>query len=167
VIRTILAVLLFSSQALAWAPAAQVQRITNDASANKYDLLAAVALNASAATRTITVPVAQARLSTGDGYSRLIVGVDFTYAAATTVTLTPTCSLDGGTTYFSVTSTAITAGAGAVSLYVDTYTTSAASAKFSVGYDVGACTHFKIVFGGASAGAGDLVDIQAALTVGE
>jgi hypothetical protein len=165
--RVLALVLLLPSTALAWAPAAQVQRLTKDSSTNDFNLLEGVALNATAALRTITVPIAQAKAATGEGYEKLVVVVDFTYNAATTVVLTPTCSIDGGSTYASETSTAITAGAGSVSIYADTYTTGAASAVFRVVYDVAGCTHYKIVFSGASAGASDLVDVQAALTVGE
>lgn len=166
-IRTFLLVLLLPATALAWAPPAQVQRITNDASTNKYNKIESVALNATAALRTLTVEVAQVKRTTGDGYEKLVVVVDFTWAAASTVVLTPTCSIDGGSTYASETSTSIAAGAGTVSPYADTYTTGGASAVFRVVYDVSGCTHYKIVFSGASAGATDLIDVQAALTVGE
>lgn len=163
----LIAALLIPSAALAYAPQSKVQWLTKDSSTNDYNLLEAVALNATAATRTITVPISQVQSRAGEGFEKLVVGVEFTYAAASTVVLTPTCSMDGGSTYFSETSTAIAAGAGTVSLYTDTYTTGGASASFRLVYDVSSCTHYKIVFSGASAGATDLVDVQAALVVGE
>lgn len=114
-------------------------------------VLDAVALNASAATRTFALDV--------QSMSKLLVWVDFTYAAATTVVLTPSASPNGGTLYGRVTSTAVAAGAGTVSLYTDTYTTGAASAIFLVEYDVRGMDYFKVVFSGASAGASDLVTV--------
>jgi hypothetical protein len=108
-----------------------------------------------------------AKQSGDGGFEKLVVVIDYTYSAATTVTVTPTCSVDGGSTYASETSTAISAGAGTVSVYSDTYTTGAANAVLRLVYDVSGCTNYKLVFDGASAGAGDLVDVQASLVVGE
>ena len=159
--------LLCTSQALSYAPRAQVKRFVREASSNDYNVLEAVALNAAAATRTYTVSAGALTDAPSDGFAKLVVVIDYTYSAATTVTVTPTCSLDGGSTYASETSTSIAAGAGTVSVYSDTYTTGGANAVLRLVYDVSGCTHYKLVFGGASAGAGDLVDVQAALVVGE
>jgi len=129
----------------------------NDVSVNPRNILAAVALNASAAARTITL--------SSEGFSDLRVLVFYTYSAATTVTAQATCSYDG-TNYVRITSRAITAGASVLSLFADTYTTGGASADFSLEYSVSGCRKVKVLFGGASAGAGDLVNIQAVATVG-
>jgi len=131
----------------------------NSASANTFNILEGVALNATEATRTVTVELA-------GRYSHARVGVSFTWAAASTVVLTPYCSQDNGTSYLPVTARSVTAGAGAISPLVDTYTTSGASADFSIEYGVSGCTHFRIVFSGASGGASDLIGVQLSATVG-
>lgn len=165
---TLCIALLAPWQALAWAPRAQAVRVLNMASTNDYNVLEAVALNASAATRTITTQVGTlGQGGNGDGFAKLLVVIDYTYSAATTVTVLPSCSQDGGSTYGQETSTAIASGAGTVSAYSDTYTTGAASKILRLGYDVSGCTHYKLVFGGASADASDLVDVQLTLFVGE
>jgi uncharacterized protein with beta-barrel porin domain len=162
-----LVTLLVASHAMAYAPAAQVVPYINDAATNKFNVLEGVALNATAATRTLTVQVSDVRKTAKDGYRKLIVVVKHTYSAATTLTATPTCSMDGGTTYASETSTSISAGAGTVSVYSDTYTTGAANSVLRLVYDVSGCTNYKVLFGGASGGAGDLINVQAALMVAE
>jgi hypothetical protein len=145
----------------------KVQRLTKGTSTNIYNLLEGVALNASAALRTITVPIAQVKAAGGDGFDKLVVAVEFTWAAASTVVLTPTLSIDGGSTYVADTNTVFTAGAGAIAARVDTYTTGGASATFRSTFDVPGCTHYKIVFSGASGGATDLIDVQAVLVGGD
>lgn len=129
----------------------------NGASTNARNILEGVALNATAADRTITVPT--------EGFSKLRVLVFYTYSAATTVTAQVTCSYDG-TTYARVTSRAVSSGTATLSLVADEYTTSAADADFMIEYDVRGCKTVKVLFGGASAGAGDLVDVQAIATAG-
>lgn len=66
-------------------------------------LLSAVACNASAANRTLS-------LSNPDGYGVAILQFDFTYNAATAITLTCNVSLDGGTTYAPLQSCAVSSG---------------------------------------------------------
>lgn len=124
-------------------------------------VLGGVALNASAATRTATVT------GLGKKYSRLIWQVDYTYSAATTVTLTCSGSTNEAASYGVKTSTSVSAGAGTVSAYVDTYTTGGASNNLLIEYDVAGLDAFKCVFGGASAGAGDLVTVYATAVVGQ
>lgn len=126
-------------------------------------MLEAVALNASAGTRTLTLPLSTnfSRGTDGPTYAKVKLVINYTYSAATTVVVTYTSSIDGGTTYGSETSTAIAAGAGTVSVYTDTYTTGSANAIIKLSYDVAGCTHAKFVFSGASAGAGDLINVQA------
>ncbi len=170
-IVTCLAVLLSASTAFAWAPRAQVHRLKNYASSNDWNLLEAVALTAAAGSRTITRQLASADGGgdgLGDGWAQIKITIDYTYSAATAVTVTPSCSLDGGNTYGRETSTSISSGTGTISLYTDSYTTGGASAVLNLAYDVSGCTHVKLVFAGTgSPAAGDLIDVQAALVVGE
>lgn len=126
--------------------------------------LSAVALNASAGTRTITlnnylggVPKAQ--------FGKARIGIGYTYSAATTVTALFSCSKDG-TNYHSVTSRTISGSTATVAVMTDTYTTGGASATIDIEYDIRGCIGVKWVFGGASAGAGDLVTVDVALVTG-
>lgn len=119
-----------------------------------------VALNAAAATRTVTANLTQdSTIGAGSRalYSKLIVVVNFTYAAATTVTAQFSCSLDG-TVYGRRTSTSTSAGASTIYAETGTYTTGAASIILTLEYDVRGCKSAKVLLGGASAGASDLVD---------
>lgn len=126
--------------------------------------LAGVALNASAATRTVTGTFQQNAANVSP-YTKWRVLVFFTYAAATTVTAVFSCSEDG-TNYASLTSRSITAGASTVSILTDTYTTGGASADFALEYDIAGCRKAKVVLGGASAGATDLVTVDWVASVG-
>ena len=126
--------------------------------------LSGVALNATAATRTVT---ATFTTSTTDPapFTKWRVSVFFTYNAATTVTAVFTCSQDG-TNYASLTSRSIAGGASTVSLVTDTYTTGGASANFTLEYDIQGCRKAKVLLGGASAGASDLVTVDWTAVVG-
>lgn len=133
----------------------------NDGSTNKDNLLEGVALNATAADRTITLNMCDIGPGKdGECWTKLRIGIFYTYSAATTVTAQATCSIDG-TNYARITSRSISGGAGTVSLFTDTYTTGAASANFTLEYGVELCQKVQIVFGGASADASDLVNVQA------
>ena len=154
--RHAILVLLLSTAALAAPPTAPVTNV--QAFTASTEVLTAVALNAAAATRTVTIV-------TGKLFSGLLVDVRYTYSAATTVTVTPTCTHDG-TNYVSMTTASISGGARTLSVLADTYTTGGASAALGVSYDVSACQAVKLVFGGASAGAGDLVTVRAFGVVG-
>lgn len=125
---------------------------TYKTAAGSVTLLDDVALNATAATRTITLNTF--------GLSKVCVLVFYTYAAATTLVATPSVSADG-TNYASVTSRNITAGSSTVSVFADTYTTGAADADLALEFDVTGKVSLKVVFSGASAGASDLIDVQA------
>lgn len=135
-------------------------------SSNTFNLLEGVALNTSAGTRTITLDLADAaKANKVEGFGKIRVAVFFTYAAATTVTAQFTCSLDG-TNYGRTTSRSTSAGASTVSLQSDTYTTGAANANLILEYDVRGCRKAQVLFGGASAGASDLVNVQAVAVAG-
>lgn len=118
-----------------------------------------VALNAAAATRTVSATLTNDGETTGNAvYSKWLVTVDFTYTAATTVTAQFTCALDG-TTYGRRTSTSTASGASTIYAETGTYTTGAASIILNLEYDVRGCKAVKLLLGGASAGASDLVDV--------
>ncbi len=126
-----------------------------------------VALNATAALRTITVNLTHNGTATGNAaYSKILLGVAHTFSTATTITVLWTCSLDG-TNYMTKTSRAIAAGAGTVSLFLDTYPTGSASTSPLFELDVRGCKAVKMLLGGASAGVGDLVDAYVTAIVGK
>lgn len=121
-------------------------------------VLSAAALNGAAATRTATIDLQKK-------YTRITVSTAYTYSAATSVTITPTTSIDGGTTYDSYTSEAITSGAAALSAYTETLT---GTASFTIKrtYDVEGCDKLKLVYSaGGSPGAGDLITVKAVGTM--
>lgn len=138
--------------AAAKAPTTFVRPITST------EMLSAVPLNASAATRTIT-------LTTQKNWAKLRVRVAYTYSAATSVTLTPTCSLDG-TNYTAPVTRVCTAGSCEAAPHTDIEN---GTANFDLmwDYDVRGCANFKIVFSGGSPGAGDLITTQASVIVGD
>lgn len=152
--KLIYLILLIPSLAFGAADNLRILRYTKSGS---FNILSGVALNASAGTRTIT-------LST-EGYSKLLVQVNFTYAAATTLTSQFTCSLNG-VTYGRRTSKSTTAGAVTVSASTETYTTGGASVVLNYEYDVRGCSDISVVYGGASGGASDLITVQATAVVG-
>lgn len=117
---------------------------------DRWLVLNGVAANAAAGSRTITLPV--------HGLSRLVVSVEFTRSAGTAVVLTPSYSLDDGETYARLTSTSVLDGAGTVSTYSDTRTTSA-SENIGLSYDVAGMDYFKIVFTVTGGGASDLLTV--------
>lgn len=157
---------LSTSLILALAPslaiAAPVTPAADTAQAN--NALSAVALNASAGTRTVTATFDYVPTNPAP-FTKWRVSVFFTYNAATTVTGVFSCSQDG-TNYASLTSRSIAAGASTVSIVTDTYTTGGASADFMLEYDIQGCRKAKLVLGGASAGASDLVTVDWVAVVG-
>ena len=125
-------------------------------SAANCKLLNAVASNAAAASRTFTIDTA--------GWAKTVLQVNYVYNAGTAVTMTCTASLDGGTTYASITSTSISAGAGTVTAYVDTFAISAASANFLLEYDTRVYDHLKCVAAVTGGGASDTITVYANAT---
>lgn len=132
--------------------------------AQANNALSGVALNASAGTRTLTASF-DYKAGVPAPFTKWRVSVFYTYSAATTVTAVFSCAQDG-TNYASLTSRSIAAGASTVSIVTDTYTTSGASADLMLEYDIQGCAKAKIVFGGASAGAGDLITVDWVAVVG-
>lgn len=115
------------------------------------------ALNAAAATRTVTAILTHDGTTSGRPvYSKLAVTAVYVYSAATTVTVQFSCARDG-TNYGRRTSTSTVAGASTIYAETGTYTTGAASINLDLEYDVRGCASVQLLFGGAGAGAGDLV----------
>lgn len=131
-------------------------------STGSQNILDDVALNVTAASRTITLELGPEQLNKpwAGGWEKLRVGVFFTWAAASTVTAQFTCTKDG-TNYTRLTTRSCSAGTCTVYLATDSYTTGGASANFELEYDVRGCRKVKVLFDGASAGATDFVDVQA------
>jgi hypothetical protein len=138
------------------ASAAKFYRFQSGTSTNKYNLLEGAALNASVGSRTVTI-------NPSGTFTKLNVAVFYTYSAATAVTLTMSCSMDG-TNYAGRQTRDISSGAATLSSLVDSKTTSASNQSFMVEYDVRGCEKVKIVLDGTGAGAGDLVNVQATAT---
>ena len=143
--------LLCSTAHAARAPLTQADPITS--------VLSAVGLDGAAATRTVT-------MSVGSNYAKIRLRVAYTYSAATSVTLTPTCSLDG-TNFSSYTTRSCSGGACEMAPLTDVET-GTSSFDYIYEYDVRGCQKFKVVFsGGGSPGAGDLITTQATVIVGD
>jgi hypothetical protein len=121
--------------------------------------LSGIALNASSATRTTT-------LTLNGQFASVVYQIDYTYSAATTVTMTCTNSLNGGSTYGGITITDLNAGTITKASAALTYTTGSASAVLVVELGAHGVDHQKCVFGGASAGSGDLVTVTPVGVVG-
>lgn len=121
-------------------------------------ILTAVALNGAAGTRTAIITL-------NKRFARVTLVQSYTYSAATSVTLTPSKSIDGGTVYASYTSKAITAGAAAVSPYTEV-ATGTASWIYETTLDVEGVDAIKLVYSaGGSPGAGDLLTVRAVATL--
>ena len=120
--------------------------------AGSCPVLSAVAATASAGSRTFTIPVAH--------YSVTTIQINFTRTAGTAVTLTCTASLNGGSSYGSITSTAISSGAGTVTPYVDTWTTSA-SGNILLDYATARYDDLQCVVAVTTGGASDTFSVYA------
>lgn len=156
-------VALFPTSALAQQDFTRVKAFTNPVSTNKQNMLEGVALDSGS---SVTVLLTHDKKTTGNAaYSKALVGIFYTYAAASTVTLAWSCSLDG-TNFPQKTSGVVTSGVRALSAFSDSWTTNAADADFMAELDVRGCKKLRIVVGGAGAGATDLVDVQVTAVVG-
>jgi len=129
--------------------------LTDSDSSNEFNMLEDVALNAAAATRTLTLTVPSAA-------HKLRLAVFLTRTAATNVRITPTGSFDG-TNYAEWTSRSTLAGVGTLTDFYDLHAVSG-DKDFATEYDVTGLKKVKLVFSGASAGAADLVNVQAYFT---
>lgn len=152
--------LLFAFAIAVMAPALDVAAQTSqnrvfytNATTQRRELLLAVALNASAGLRTITLPVG--------GRNQISIQVNLTRVAATTLTMACKASLDAGVTYADITDQIITAGVGTLTPHVWTRDVSGGSSNTVIDLSVGTYDFLQCVFGGASAGASDLVNVYA------
>lgn len=120
--------------------------------------LTAAALNGAAGTRTVTWTLDKR-------FTRVTVSIRYTYSAATSVSITPKTSIDGGVSYDSITAESldITSGVATATLgtYIETLT-GTASFQIKRTYDVEGCDSMTLLFaGGGSPGAGDLITAKA------
>lgn len=122
-----------------------------------FEVLDDVALNAAAGTRTYTALLKKA-------YTKLTVLVFYTWATGTTVTITPSVSIDG-TRFAPMQTRACAAGVCTLNPWVDTKNVTA-SIDFTAEFDVSGAEQFELVFGGAGVGGSDLVDVHVFATVG-
>jgi hypothetical protein len=114
-----------------------------------------------AASRTATVKV--------DGFNRLVANVWLTDANTDCDSLEATCSVsvDGGTTWASVTSRSISSGASTVSALQDTVARTAAVAGVTLVYDIWGAEYFKCVYSLTGTCADDEIDAQWSLSAGK
>jgi hypothetical protein len=134
------------------APSTHVRVVTS------AEMLSAVALNAAAGTRTATITIAK-------NWAKLRFALQFTHNAATTVTSQFTCSYDGTTYYRRVTREC---ASGTCTVYEQSDSLAVTGdVDFELEYDVRGCEKVKLLLGGASAGASDLVTTQAVAITGD
>ena len=135
------------------APSTLSVKITSD------EMLSGVALNAAAGSRTITINVRRS-------WAKLRLGVAYTYSAATSVTLTPSCLYEASGTAYALSTRNCTSGACELAPQTDVETGTASWTR-EIEYDVRGCHQFKVVFsGGGSPGAGDLITTEAVAVTG-
>jgi len=118
-------------------------------------LLSAVALNATAATRTITLTEQNMR-----GFSVAALFIDFNRTAATDVSMTCTGSMDAGTTYFQFQSCDVSAG-DCTSTDASWTRTISANDEFIWRVDTMGIPRVQCLFAGTSAGGSDTVTVSA------
>lgn len=145
--------------ALALAQEAPVTRVDIQNNA-----ISAGALNA-APTLTVDL-VQQGKPNVVSAWSKARLGITYTYSAATTVTTAFYCAIDGSN-YTQVVSRSVSGATATATALTDSLTTGGANAAYMLEYDVRGCKKAKWVFGGASAGAGDLVTVDLALVAGK
>ncbi|MEM6533888.1 MAG: hypothetical protein AAF654_14805 [Myxococcota bacterium] len=153
-----LAVLLGSVTAEAQSRAPKTSALQIRASLTGLRVLDNVALNATAADRTVTVRSSQS-------WAKALVFVDLTRAAATSLDATFLCSPDG-TTFFKRQSQAISGGTSTLSDFTYTKAVTGSEAIY-IESDVRGCQEWRMVFSGTSAGGSDLVDVYVTLVTGE
>ena len=162
-LRTLTALVVLLSASIAGA--GQAYPVRNTASSNVLNVLEGVALNAAAATRTINIPLGTILPEPRSrGFNKIRVSLFLTRTAYTTVTAQFSCSHDG-TNFARLTTRTCADGACAINLQSDTRTTSV-SEEFTLEYDVRGCSDVRVLLGGASAGASDLVDAQVTAIIG-
>lgn len=129
-------------------PLARWRNLTTSSGSEK--LLDAVAGNASAATRTITIPI-QA------GWTDLVLQVDTTRTAHEAIVVTASCSINHGVSYGNINSIE-SAGNGAYDVYSATWTKAAtASTSETFNFGIYGCDHMKLVVALTTGGAADFM----------
>lgn len=128
-------------------------------STTNFRVLSGVAASASAALRT-----AEANVS---GFSKLSEWVEVTEGGTiTAVVSTCSASPNNGTTYGQINSTSVSAGAGTVTAYADTYAlTTSGVVLFE--YDVRTYDKFKCVISITGGGASDTFNVYETAAVGQ
>lgn len=100
------------------------------------------------------------------GYSKLSLQIDHTWAAASAITVVCEGSLNGGTTYARIVSTAILAGTGTLSAYTDSYATGGASTNILIEYGIQGYDHVRCDLNDTAATI-DTVNVWAVASRGE
>ena len=123
------------------------------------DQLSGVALNATAATRTLD-------LTLRNKWAKLRVGVDYTNSAATTVTGVLSCSLVSGGTKYTFQTKACSSG---TCSHYDRTDSNAVSGDedFFFEFDIRGCWDASILFGGASADGSDVITTESVALTGQ
>ena len=122
-------------------------------------VLTASPLNGVAGVRTFKLKV--------QGYSTVGCNINYTYGAATSVTLTPSISRDNGSSYGPMTTNNSNGTLGANAAYTDTYT-GTSSVNWPVSYDVRTMDWLQIVVsGGGSPTSSDVVTVSCIAAVGQ
>ena len=85
------------------------------------------------------------------GFDKLNLQINHTFVAATAISVICEGSLDGGATWARITSTAIAAGTGTVSRYIDNYPTGSASTNILLEYGVQGYTYARCDLGDTAA----------------
>ena len=148
---------LTNAEARSKAPTTSALRLQS--APNNYNLIDGVALNASAANRTMTATLWR-------NWSKALVFYDLDRTDATDLTATFLCSPGGGN-FYARKSVSISSGEGTLSTF--SYTTGTISADTS-GYieaDVRGCQAIRMVWAGTSGGANDILNVQVTVVAGE
>lgn len=147
-------------------PALRPDGVTASPSPGSINLLSGVALNGSAASRTIVVQLGAPAVTSSQkmvgGMATVCFGVAFTYGAATAITATFEGSFDGGVTYYKVQAHSVSAGVDTLSDYSITKATGSANQNFSFVVPNDNYSHMRVVFSGTGANGSDLITVQAA-----
>jgi hypothetical protein len=126
---------------------------------DRYRVLAQVAATAAVGSRTFTLDVRT--------FSKLSILVDLNgYVSGTAITLTCSWSLDRGTTFTRVMSTAVASGAGTLSKYIDTYAGITGVDQAGFEYDVRTYDSFRCIVAITGGAAGDIFDVYATAASG-
>lgn len=134
------------------AQAGEFRHCRNSANSDPLTILDGVALNATPATRTMTV--------TSNGkWDKLKLGIIYTRSNASAITVTFTCSYGSGRTKLQPTSRSITDGASTSNLLTDSIPVTG-DVNAQLEFDVFGCYDISFLLGGTGADGSDLVDTE-------